>query len=475
MQKSKLVAVLKELSDKELNRLEQFVQSPFHNQHEEVIALFQYLKKELKHKKKRGRQENALDKQFIFQQLFPKKKYTDLRVRHLMSLLLKVVEAFLAYQIYETQPQQTQLYLLEAYQQKQLNKHFQSNLKNLQKAQQNQSILNPQHFYWQYQLEKNHSHFLENQHQRHIEPNLQALNDSLNHFYLANKLKYYCGMFNYQQMIHIKYELPLLAPISQHLQQHWQQYSPFIQVYYHALLILTKVDNETHFRQFKELLQRFQAQFSEKECRNLYVLARNYCIKRLNQGNSQFIQALFDLYKAEIERGSILNDNILPPLMYKNIVAVALSLKKYDWVADFIDEYKVKLPIEYAENSYAFALARLHFEQKKYDKVVLLLNQLAYDELFLSLDAKRLLLKTYYELSEDEALYSLMDSFRAFIKRRENIAYHRTHYLNLIKFVQQLLRLPFKNEVKQKKLQAQIEATDELVEKDWLLEKVKDY
>ena len=66
MQKSKLWAVLKSLSNKEHKRLALFLHSPFHNQHQEIIVLYDYLRKQLADKKKQKWQEELVDKQFIF-------------------------------------------------------------------------------------------------------------------------------------------------------------------------------------------------------------------------------------------------------------------------------------------------------------------------------------------------------------------------------------------------------------------------
>jgi len=39
-----------------------------------------------------------------------------------------------------------------------------------------------------------------------------------------------------------------------------------------------------------------------------------------------------------------------------------------------------------------------------------------------------MLLRTYFELEEYDALFSLLDSSEAYIRRQKGMGYHRSHY-----------------------------------------------
>ena len=117
---------------------------------------------------------------------------------------------------------------------------------------------------------------------------------------------------------------------------------------------------------------------------------------------------------------------------------------------------------------------------KEWDKVLELLVQVEYSDLRYSLGAKVLLLRTYYDLNEYEALHSLTDSFRQYIHRNKLLADARAKsYVELFKITRKVAQLRSKldylDNEKWKKELARIEKSiDEksIFNKPWLKEKV---
>ena len=101
-----------------------------------------------------------------------------------------------------------------------------------------------------------------------------------------------------------------------------------------------------------------------------------------------------------------------------------------------------------------------------------LLQKVEFRDVQYNLNARRMLLRIYYELEELEALESLLDSFRTYIHRQKDLGYHREHYLNLIAFVKKILRNNLKDKAFRTKIKRQIEEANALAEKTWLLEQV---
>ncbi len=64
-----------------------------------------------------------------------------------------------------------------------------------------------------------------------------------------------------------------------------------------------------------------------------------------------------------------------------------------------------------------------------------------YRDPLLNLAAKTLLLKTYIDLHEFDLLQSHLDAMRNYIHRKRVIGYHRTNYLNIIRFTEKTMRL----------------------------------
>ena len=470
MLKSKLVSVLKRLGKKERGQFKKFVRSPFHNRHQHIINMNEYLLGLAPEWK-----AAYLDKEAVFKHIFPEETiYDDLKMRHLMSGLFQLVEEFLMWNHFKSDKTLNKINLMSAYRKKGLNKLFLSILKKINKELAQEKPYYPTFFFHHFLTHSEYNQYLESLFQRGTEPNLQNLSDSLDSFYLANKLKCCCAMLSYQNLVNIEYQLHLSNELIHYLSKHWTNYEAPVAIYYHTLLTLIEPDKPEHFQQLKQLLQKHYARFPKSELQDIYAFAKNYCIKHLNKGQVEFLQELFELYQTEIEQELILINDFFPPNDFKNIVSVGLRLKEYQWVETFIKENEKKLNDAFRKNVYAYNLAQLRFEQGRYKEVLELLHRLNYDELFLGLDARRLLLKTYYELGEEEALESLIDSFKAFIRRHKSIAYHKDIYINLIRFTQKLVQVNIFDKTKIKGILQDIEQHPAIVDKTWLLEKVRE-
>jgi len=83
-----------------------------------------------------------------------------------------------------------------------------------------------------------------------------------------------------------------------------------------------------------------------------------------------------------------------------------------------------------------------------------------------------MLMKIYYELEEYDALFSHLDSFQIFIRRREVSDFHRTNYMNIIRLVKKLVSLPELDKNMRNQLKLEIENEKILTERDWLLSKI---
>ena len=119
MTTSKLIQLFQQLSPEEMFRLRDFVQSPYHNKNEHVVALFMYLDSRYPEFA-----EQHIERHTVWQKLYPDKIYDDLKLRHVASLLLKVCEAFLQTEALREKPSLAGAQLLEAYRRKRLGKHF---------------------------------------------------------------------------------------------------------------------------------------------------------------------------------------------------------------------------------------------------------------------------------------------------------------------------------------------------------------
>ena len=147
----------------------------------------------------------------------------------------------------------------------------------------------------------------------------------------------------------------------------------------------------------------------------------------------------------------------------------------------FIDDYRDELQPEARNNAYTFNLAAYYYETEQYTEVLSLLGDVTYSDLRYVLGSKALLLRTYFDLGENESLNHLVDSFRMYLLRNKLMAdVRRAGYYNLFQMTKKLAnlreRLTYWGQEKWskqfEKLAAQIYNGDRIFNKSWLLSRV---
>lgn len=466
MHDSKLLELIKNLEAKEFKQLSKFIRFTNKNDNQTIVLLDHILRIAPKFDSKR------LGKEKIFEVVFPNQDYNDVLLRRCMSRLLKLCEDYIVYNRVKSNPRQRQIELMTFYGEKKLERHFSGTLRAWKQKVQKNPVIDHAFFFNDFLVEKEISKHIFRQQDRTVEPNLQQISNSLDAFYLMHKLKICCTSLNYQTLSNTEYELPLLDELLVYFERNKSTQHPIVQAYYFALLCLKEGENEEHFQNLRTTLFENLSTFHIDEQMDLFSLAQNYCIKCINKGKQEYLKELLELYKIGLEKEIVIEEGFLSPLDYKNIVTLGSRLKQFDWTENFIETYTEKLEPSFRTSTYYYNLARLYFSKKEFEKIIALLHKVEDREIFVALDVKVMLLKTYYELEEIEPLLSLIESFRMFLTRKKNLGYHKTRYQNFIKFLRYLIRLNLKDASERTVFRTQVVETKELIEKDWFLEKV---
>lgn len=163
----------------------------------------------------------------------------------------------------------------------------------------------------------------------------------------------------------------------------------------------------------------------------------------------------------------------MPKYTYNNVNNLAHLVGEQAWARQFMDDFKLFLPPGDRENIYRYNLAIHHFRNSNYSAALEHLRGVEFPEVFTNLDVRKILLRSYFELGEWQALGSLLDSFRAYLRRQKDIGYHRESYLNLIKFAQKLAKTARAGKSKRAALRQKIRDTEFVAEREWLLGKLE--
>lgn len=466
MDKSKLLLTLKTLDKTELRTFKRFLLSKIFNQREPVVQLFDILREEMKSSSPK------FDKQTIHSRLFSGATYKDKPVRDVMSYLLRVLEQFLAFQEMYEEPSDELLALCKSLRQRNLLKLFETTAEKTASSLQKTTIRDIEYHYRNYQLEQERYYAIIKKGRANA-TNLQEVTQSLDVSYFANRLRQCCTMLAHQNVYNTTYDFGMINEIIKEVERQELLHIPAINVYYYCYLAQTDPDNVEYFNALQHSLIVNADLFNVAEMKDLYLLAMNIAIKKLNQGAVELIPGMLELYKAGIEKKILLIDGLLSRFTYKNVIALALRLGLYDWVAEFIEEYTPLLEPDFSKETYRYNLAKLHYSKKEYeDALQLLFLNASSDDVYTNMDTKMLLSRIYYEQKDQDTLEALVKSYKAFIRRKKIISYHRLTYQNFINCIAKLIVLnPYDKQAKVELLK-EFNALQPLPNRYWFIEQL---
>lgn len=456
------------LSPKERRQLRLWLISPAMNRREEVVRLFDFLEKNLE--KTAGRE---ISKDAVWAATFPGEPFDAKKMHYTAHYLLRLTQRFLAFSEMENEPQREQLYLCKNLKRRQLDTFFEREMRALDVIHARHPHAADADFHfarYQFHAER-HDHL--SRRSRSAELPLQPLLDTLGDFYIATLLRYACSALTRATVANQHFQLKMLPDVLRFLDQNLPdpEASPAVAAYYRCYRLLDG-GGDPDFFELKTFLGEHWRKFPLPETRDIWLLAINYGIRRLNSGVKNFIRETFELYRDGLEKGILPGDGFMTNFTYKNIARLGLGLEEFEWTERFLHDARRFLDPQTRENIFQYNLATFHFHQKNYDEAMKILTRVELDDVFLHLDARSMLLRIYFEKDFHDALESLLESFQTFVKRQKNLGYQAENYLNLVRFTRQLLRLPPGDLDARKKLRADIEAASALAEKGWLLEKM---
>ncbi|MGB0931097.1 MAG: hypothetical protein ACPGVB_09995 [Chitinophagales bacterium] len=409
-----------------------------------------------------------------FYYVFPRETYKEQTITKLLSKLYKVIETFIAHEMYEKHLIVQKIDIMDYHNNRLLFKFFPSQLKDALKLQKKVKYQDNTYFYNQYQIEVQNSFFQSTHDERVADVNFQNNNYYLDIHFIISKLMLFALMLNRQRSVNIEYDFTMMEELLQFLEESPYQKIPVIALWHKGLLLLRTPDNGNIYRDLKKLLEKYGDLQRLEETRVLYTILEN-ASKEVIKVPKEYYEELFQLYDKQLKIGLFYTDGYLLPAIFKNISTIALRLEKYDWTVNFIEENYKKLLPEAQTDLYNYCKADVFFHQKNYEMVLDLLQQVEYRDIYTKLGVKRMLLKVYYEMDEWSLLDSAINAFRVFIHRQKDIAdSHKKSHQNFINILGRILRLIPNEKGKIEKLMEEVQTTSDLSERGWLIEKLKE-
>ncbi len=476
MKDSKAYIALQSLNVYELNRFKKFVNSPYFNVNQSLIKLFELYNGEIRFEDDKS---TKLTKEDVWLHVHPSRDFNDTRLRKLNSDFLRLLEQFLAQEQFENNPLHRANYLLKALSSKQIETLYKGSISTARRLSNQQLDRTASYYYYQYQIEKNlfglttEFEKKSNIKSDRINLNIDQIAYNLDLFYLCEKIKYYCTILTWKNVLNFDADLSFIEDTIRQIKNLEYEKIPPLSIYYQIYLTHIEPNEETHFYKLKELINKFLEVFPHQEANDIYEATLNYCVAKVNRGNQDYFKEMFDLFEYGLKSGILFTNDKLDPAIFRNISITALRLGKYKWTDSFISNYNHLLDSRYRKNAVIFNRARLETYRKNFDRVIELLREVTFEDLVYELSSKALQIVAYYELDEYEVLISFLSSFNTFLRRSTKITDRRkNNYKKLIYFTRKLIKLTPRMKTDIQKLQTEINDSENFADKPWLLDKI---
>ena len=480
MQNNKLIKTLKVFTPNEMKLLDKFVCSPYFNLgkgDKDATVLFSILKKyhpSFNHK--------DLVKERIFYTIFQNKTYSKIKIEKVIGNLHNKVKLFISVQFdfackihlstdYIKGVRQ-QLTLARFYKDAHHQDWFLTIMGKLQVRQQKEKVYNQDYFYQQYLIENELEEYYSEVNTKRDDLNLQKTIDSLDIYYVLVKLSKVSLIILQNKKIDIEFDRTVYLDDLISLVNADVKYNiPVIKIYVNICLMLLHLEEDRYFDQFKKLFNQHIDEIDEETIKKFKSFERNYIILKL--GSTK--QSQLKIYKTQLEEGHLYHKDKLTPIQLLNIVKCGLHAKEAEWVLHFIHQHEHRIRgTEFPEKIFESLFAYHDFYNKKFENALDRLNG-SYDNLFYNIAIRRLKLKCFYEL-QLPMLDSEIDAFGIYIRRKSkklSVNYMES-YLGFVNILNRIIHpASFKNEKRISDIKEKIEQRARLVERDWLLEKLK--
>jgi len=454
----KLHSFFNKLSSFELKRVQIFVESTYFNKRMDVRLLSEHY---LKSNRKKTPEE-------LFRQVFPDKSFKKEDWHLLCSRLFKLGEQFLITEELNADKTRQKLLLLQAYRKKQDQNAFKSTVSSAEKELSKQKLRDADYWQKKYDLEYEYFDSIAS-HNRKSVTNLQDVNDTLDNYFITNKLKTACLALARWTIKKETYDIHLLDEILEFLKKRPDFLEiPSVKIYYLCYKAITGKEDERWFTELRYAIEMHQDKFQPAEQRDIFLLATNYCIRRLNEGESVFIREAFELYRLSLDAGFLIESGIISESTFGNIVTLAAKLEEFDWANWFVETYSPFLKKVFQSPLYHYSLGVLLYRTNQYDESMRQLAQVDTKAGFLLLGTKVLQIKIFFEQKEWDALEHLLESLRVYLQRRKDLGYRKRNYEMLIYFVRKLIDLPYLSDDKKAIFLKELKEAEGLTEKEWL-------
>ena len=391
MKRNTAIQLLRLLSKEEITKLGKFLRSPYFNNSKPIIALFDELRK-----RHPGYKEKHIRPRKFWEKIHPEKTFSEQQYWWLVFKLRTLIERFMIAEEMSNNQQAAKQQLTNAYSQRNAHRLFEKETKSLIEEIENQPHQDI-HSYSK-SLWLKHNYFFNPQTDKYggATYSVEDAMDDLDRFYLLAKLRLASEIKNRERIFAKKVPIRLLVE-SIAESGHFVADNPAFLMYRNVLDLYDPEKAESAFQSGKELLGHQFSLLSKHDQNEVMLNLRNYAIRQLNKGRTEFWKEIFELYKLGLKLDLIVDDGKISDSAFGNIVKSGCKALEFDWVEQFINDYEKHLDKDVREDAKVISLGVLNFEKRDFYKTIKLIEQHNFTQLLYQQEARILAIKAWFE------------------------------------------------------------------------------
>ena len=483
MKDTRLIRLIRTFSREELKSFGKFLESPFLKPKRNTFDLYEYIIKFYPEY-----DSSKLKKENVFGKLFPGEKYFEGKLNNLIFELSKAAENFLAYKTLMEDETEYLLNLSKGYLSKNLSGESNRINKMIEKKLKpgfSQSKNYVSKFRWLTYL-KNAYYTEHNDIENVIECTknyfeASAIQFIVDYTEIVGAMKPAFNTYgknvenNFIQAILRSFDIEKLHKL---IEENEHTLTPIISLYYYKLKAEDDPDNSGYYYSLKDSFYRIIPKLDREEKYRIFSELANYCVQKSVKKNEEFKKEGLKIYQEMMANNaySFSENEYMLVAVFRNIIQFCISVNEIKWFEYFIENYTDCLKPEYRKDLRHYSFAHLYFMKKDFEKSLVMISEIDYEFFLFKPDFKNLMLKIYYELGHYEQAFSMVDTYRHFLANTKEISKtFKKYYNNYLSFYYILLKIR-SGQSKESPLflKSKIEKENEIINKAWLLEKVKE-
>ncbi|MEO8209233.1 MAG: hypothetical protein ABI840_01625 [bacterium] len=487
-----LINLLKTFTDKEMMWFLKFLKSPYFNNSVRITKLFQVLKRYYP-----DFDSKNFSKEAIFKGVYGKQPYNDSTFRNLMSDLLKLALIFLKQEGIEKNDVESSFFLTTELFNRGAYLLFRHQMDNNRESLKRKNKIDGDYFFNSYKIITDS--FYVNLLTQKILKKQYVVTESekmingivyILSYFILETIKHNDNLLKYSRSYNIKKNIDTVAQFLEifnfeklilYIRNNSSLKIPVIEVYYNLLKAFTNFEIENYYIEFKTSLLSNSKYLGLNDNNFLFSRLIDYCVLKMNRGmqTSFNIQLeIFELNEIYIKKGYYKTESNkhLQFDIYRNILLNCIAVKKLEYMEEFINIYSKKLLPKQVSGVENYSLALLFFEKRFFDKALMHLNKIKFDQFVFKIDMKNLQLKINYELEYFESAISIIDTYKHFLKNNVLISEsRRILHNNFVNYTYNLIQFRTgSKKINLSYISNKIDKSKNVFDKGWLLEKLND-